>query len=152
MLKIVIVMEFFESSTPSRKRGLSGTALKRNADCITITEKADDGLGDFTMRSIFASEAELPARMRLAREVLIRPGEECKSHVHEGHTEICYILSGRAECESAEADAGDGRCRAVFGRSSVSRAAMPQDGFFQGLSAAPSRISVSVSLCRRNVS
>lgn len=150
MLKIVIVMESFESSAPSRKRGLSGTALKRNADCITVTEKADGGLGDFTMRSIFASEAELPARMRLAREVLIRPGEECKSPIHEGDTEICYILSGRAEYESAEADAGDCRCRAVFGRSSVSRAAM--SALFQGLSAGPFRISVSVSLCRRNVS
>jgi mannose-6-phosphate isomerase-like protein (cupin superfamily) len=76
--------------------------LKRNAEFVTVTEKADGGLGNFTMRNIFASEAELPAHMRLACEVLIQPGEECKSHIHAGDTEIYYILSGRAEYEGAE--------------------------------------------------
>jgi quercetin dioxygenase-like cupin family protein len=76
--------------------------LKRNADFVTAEEKADGGLGNFTMRNVFADEKELPAHMRLMCEVLIQPGEECRSHIHLGDTEIYYMLSGKAEYEGAE--------------------------------------------------
>ena len=47
---------------------------------------------------------KLPPHMRLMCEVIIGPGEECKSHIHQGDTEIYYILSGRAEYEGAEGE------------------------------------------------
>lgn len=75
--------------------------LKRNADFVVETEHAEGGLGNFTMRFPITG-SELPPHMRLICEVIINPGEVCKSHIHEGDTEIFYILSGKAEYTGAE--------------------------------------------------
>jgi quercetin dioxygenase-like cupin family protein len=75
--------------------------LKRNADFVVETEKSEGGLGNFTMRYPI-TDSELPPHMRLMCEVVIQPGEVCRSHLHEGDTEIYYMLSGRAEYEGAE--------------------------------------------------
>jgi len=75
--------------------------LKRNADFTVENERAEGGLGNFAMRFPITGR-ELPPHMRLMCEVIINPGEVCKSHVHTGDTEIYYILSGRAEYEGAE--------------------------------------------------
>lgn len=75
--------------------------LKRNNEFVVENERADTGLGNFTMRFPITGK-ELPAHMRLMCEVIINPGEVCNSHVHTGDTEIYYMLSGQAEYEGAE--------------------------------------------------
>ena len=75
--------------------------LKRNSEFVVETEKAETGLGNFTMRFPITGK-ELPPHMRLMCEVIINPGEVCKSHLHSGDTEIYYMLSGSAEYEGAE--------------------------------------------------
>ncbi len=75
--------------------------LKRNEEFTVENEKADGGLGNFQMRYPITGK-ELPAHMRLMCEVIIRPGEVCASHRHEGDTEIYYMLSGTAEYTGAE--------------------------------------------------
>jgi quercetin dioxygenase-like cupin family protein len=77
--------------------------LKRNSEFTVEKESAEGGLGNFTMRFPITG-SELPPHMRLMCEVIIEPGEECKSHIHKGDTEIYYILSGRAEYEGAEGE------------------------------------------------
>lgn len=75
--------------------------LKRNSEFVVENERADTGLGNFTMRFPITG-GELPPHMRLMCEVIINPGEECRSHVHSGDTEIYYMLSGKAEYVGAE--------------------------------------------------
>lgn len=75
--------------------------LKRNVEFVEETEHAENGLGNFTMCHPLTA-AELPPHMRLMCEVIIQPGEVCKSHEHKGDSEIYYILSGKAEYTGAE--------------------------------------------------
>ncbi|MCI2048723.1 MAG: cupin domain-containing protein [Lachnospiraceae bacterium] len=75
--------------------------LKKNEDFTVEQEHAENGLGNFTMRYPITGK-ELPPHMRLMCEVIIEPGQECRTHVHEGDTEIYYMLSGRAEYTGAE--------------------------------------------------
>ena len=72
--------------------------IRKKDECeIEYREHMRDGEGTVEITNFITSPDELCAKGRLFSKITLKPGTSIGYHVHEGDSELFYILNGTAE-------------------------------------------------------